>query len=330
MLPPRDDDPALARRLREAVTALLDSLDEAQRSAVCGSYEEPERTAWTYLPGRRPGVRLSDLGREPVRRVGALLALTYSTRGLEDAGRVVQVEAVRRGLPETDPDNLLPDLTGQDYWVRVLGAVTDPVWSWRVSGHHLVAQATVVKDQVALTPQFFGASPSRVSDGPSAGLRVLPAEEDLARGLTGQLQPDQRRAALQPLLSSSDIGSRHDPVVRLPHPPGGLAHARMDRSQQQVLEALVRQFLDRAPAAVADRAWADIADAGVGELSYTWAGGLRPGERHRYAVAGPTLLLEYDNTQDEADHIHSVWRDLRHDWGGDLLAGHYRDRPHAG
>ena len=68
--------------------------------------------------------------------------------------------------------------------------------------------------------------------------------------------------------------------------------------------------------------------AGLDDLTFAWAGPEEPGHGHYYAVRGPRLLIEYDNTQDEANHIHAVWRDLRGDWGEDLLAAHYR-RSHA-
>ena len=58
-------------------------------------------------------------------------------------------------------------------------------------------------------------------------------------------------------------------------------------------------------------------------MKFAWAGSDRPGQGHYYCISGPSLLIEYDNTQDEANHIHSVWRDLSYDWGVDLLARHY-------
>ena len=78
---------------------------------------------------------------------------------------------------------------------------------------------------------------------------------------------------------------------------------------------------------MADAAWEAAIDAGLDAVTFAWAGSLERGEGHYYAVRGPTFLLEYDNTQDDANHIHSVWRDLRRDWGGDLLAAHYATRP---
>lgn len=325
----RGDGAALADRLRTATTTFLDALDADQRRAAVGRHVDPELTDWTYLPGERPGVRLADLNPRACALARDLLAVSYSDRGRDDAGRVVRLEAIRRGLPGARQTVGLPELTGQDYWLRVLGEVSDPVWSWRLSGLHLVAQATVAGDEVALTPQFFGAGPARVPAGPHAGFRALPVEEDLARRLVRLLGPDQQARAVVPLSLPSDIGSRHDPVARRPVSPVGLPYGRMDRSQREVFETLVRQYLERAPAAVSDRAWADLTDAGVDELTFSWAGGQEAGDLHAYAVAGPTVLLEYDQTQDDANHIHSVWRDLRHDWAGDVLARHYAGSEHA-
>ncbi len=61
-------------------------------------------------------------------------------------------------------------------------------------------------------------------------------------------------------------------------------------------------------------------------MRFAWAGPEQRGEGHYYRVAGPTFLIEYDNTQDDANHIHSVWRDASMDWGTDLLASHYAGR----
>lgn len=322
-------DATLATALRRAATAFLDSLSDPQRAQAVGPYADPERTNWTYIPGDRPGVRLAELAPEPLWRATELLALSYSERGLADAGRVARIEAIRLDLPGVHLGPGPPDLTGQDYWLRLLGRVDDPVWAWRLSGGHLVAHATVVGAEVSLTPQFFGVGPARVLDGPYAGFRALPVEEDLGRQLITQLDDGQRRLAVQALPTPSDIRSRHDPVARAPRPPEGLAYARMDRAQRELFETLVRHYLDRAPGPVADRAWRDVHDAGIGELTFTWAGGLSSGQGHYYRLAGRTLLVEYDNTQDDANHIHSVWRDLRYDWGGDALARHYARHPHA-
>ena len=180
----------------------------------------------------------------------------------------------------------------------------------------------MVGNEVATTPQFFGAQPAEVGSGPHHGFQSLPHEQDLARELVLVLEEDQRRRAVASTTAPDDIRSRQDPAV-LDFPSTGLPRTGMDRRQGDLLEALVRQYLDRSPAAVADRAWAALVDAGWGEVRFTWSGGLARGEGHYYAVTGPTFVLEYDNTQESGNHVHSVWRDRRRDFGADLLALHY-------
>jgi hypothetical protein len=207
--------------------------------------------------------------------------------------------------------------------LRFLGdpATADP-WAWRFSGHHLVANVTVVGDEVAGTPQFFGTEPARVLHGPHRGFRGLPQEEDLARSLIALLDDRQRQLAITSVRAPVDIGSRYDPVARLPA-SRGIAWGRLDRKQSQLLTALIHQYLDRAAAPIANRAWADILQAGLDTVCFSWAGPTEPGRGHYYAVTGGSFLLEYDNTQDNANHIHTVWRDLARDWAGDLLSRHY-------
>jgi len=302
-----------------AATALLDSLDSGQQQAVCGSLHQAEHHDWTYLPGERPGLLLGELATEQRELAFDLLHTAFSRRGVSDLLMVLRTEEIRRELagdhdeiPQLDPP----------YWLRVLGTPSAEPWSWRISGHHLVAQATVVGDQVSTTPQFFGAQPAEIGSGPSRGFRSLPREEDLARQLMLVLEDEQRRLASGSAAAPDDIVSEQDPDV-LGFPSTGLARSGMDRRQGDLLEALVGQYLDRSAGAVADSAWSDIADAGWENVRFAWSGGLTHGTGHYYAVTGPTFVLEYDNTQESGHHVHSVWRDRRRDFGRDLLAEHY-------
>ncbi|WP_230208143.1 DUF3500 domain-containing protein [Microlunatus sp. Gsoil 973] len=317
--------PDLAAAMRAAARALIDQLDREQRRSAVFGFEPELHRQWTYLPGDRPGVRLGDLSDAQLESALDLLQLVHSVRGWSDAQLVIAIEAARRALAlqqagrtDLDPYRDLP------YWLVILGdpASTAP-WAWRINGHHLLAQATVVGDQVSGVPHFFGAEPATVLAGPHAGLRALPREEDLARELMLALQEDQRREAQIATDAPSDIASRWDPVAALPEQPRGVSYARLDRRQRELFVALIRQYIDQAAPAVANQAWADISDAGLDQVSFGWAGPFERGAGHYYALSGPSLLIEYDNTQDDANHIHSVWRDLRRDFAGDLLAQHY-------
>ena len=328
---PPVDLPELARQMTSAAVAFLESLSSDQRAAAISmSFDGPERTEWTYLPGPRPGVPVADLTIDQRRLAYALLLTSYSIRGRADAERVLRTEVIRERVPGNfDGFAALGPSAGLHYWLRLFG---DPgsskPWMWRLSGHHLVAQATVAEGTVSLTPQFFGAQPARILHGPNSGFRGLVAEEDLARELVMLLGEDQRRQAVSSPLAPADILTRDDPVAQ-PRTGVGLPYGRLDRPQRELLETLVRHYLDRAPHAVAHRAWEDAHQAGLEHVTFTWAGGTAAGQGHYYALTGPTFLLEYDNTQHDANHIHSVWRDLRRDWAGDVLARHYAAHPHC-
>jgi hypothetical protein len=317
---PPESMPQLAQAMRRAALDLLDSLDADQRRPVTGRFEPQEWHRWTYLPGTRPGLRLGQLTSEQRDRAFDLLHTAFSRRGVSDLQLVLRTEEIRRELAADDP-SVVPHLD-PPYWLRILGTPSAEPWSWRISGHHLLAQATLVGDQVATAPQFFGAEPAEVGSGPHRGFQSLPREQDLARQLVLVLEDDQRHQAVASPVPPDDILSRQDPAV-VAFPSGGLPRSRMDRRQGDLLEALVRQYLDRSPAAVAEQAWSGIVDAGWRDVRFSWSGALQRGAGHYYAVTGPTFVLEYDNTQDSGNHIHSVWRDRHRDFGVDLLARHY-------
>src|ERR671911_318282 len=303
--------PDLAAAMRAAVRGLVDRLDTEQRRRVVFPFDGDLHKRWTYFPGQRPGLRLGDLSDVQLEPVLVLLQLVHSVRGWSDTQLVIRIEAVRRelslqqaGRAGVDPYRDLP------YWLVVLGdpRSTDP-WAWRINGHHLLAPATVL-------------------EGPHAGLRALPREEDLARELMLALQEDQRRMARIAVKAPADIASRCDPVAALPEQPRGIRYAGLDRLQRELFVSLLRQYVDRAASAVANQAWTDITDAGLDHVCFGWAGPVERGAGHYYALSGPSLLIEYDNTQDRANHIHSVWRDPRRDFAGDLLAQHYAGARH--
>ena len=213
-----------------------------------------------------------------------------------------------------------PDL----YYFTVFGPPSlEHPWGWRVEGHHLSLNFLIVAgERVASAPYFFGANPARVYQGPLTGLRLLSAEEDLARDLLLSLDEQQRARALIDTQAPADILTGNHPRVDMGS-PGGLPAADMTEVQQQTMMNLIMEYASRLPEDVADRRLDRLDREGRTFIHFAWAGGAAPGEPHYYRVHGPGFLIEYDNTQNNANHIHTVWRDLGNDWGEDLLAAHY-------
>ena len=305
--------------------ALLDSLDDGQRAHARGDLADPRLREWTYLPGDRPGLPLEHATAQQHALALDLLRLAHSPAGAELATGAVEIERVRRELATGTPPG------GDRYWLRILG---DPdgeePWGWRINGHHLAVHVIVTAVGASLTPHFIGSEPARVPSGPQRGRRILGAEEDLARALASGLDSEQRALGISADVAPDDILTRYDPVADPARLPDGITRDLLRPDQQQVLDRLVRRYLDRAPRAYAERCWQEAEAAGLERIRFAWAGPVEPGLGHYYCVLAPEFLIEYDNTQDDANHAHSVWRHLRHDWGGDLLRAHYARLHSAG
>jgi Protein of unknown function (DUF3500) len=314
-----------ADELRRAVRDWLDSLDRDQRSEAEFPFDVAERFVWAYTPGERAGLALADM--RPVQRAGAMrvVAAAMSERGAREVTDIIDLEPIlgalereqgRRGGPRRDPEL---------YWFAVFGdPTTDDPWSWRIGGHHVAIHLTLAAGLVVgSAPSFLGANPAVIPVGPRAGARALTGEETLARDLLLSLPPDARAIAVVDPVAPPDILTANSARADVRAVPTGLRHDDMEPSAKAGLERLIRHYIGRVADDVADADWARIGD-GLAHTTFAWAGGAEPGRGHYYAVRGPRFLIEYDNTQNGANHIHAVWRDLANDWGEDLLAAHYR------
>ncbi|MEV6904633.1 DUF3500 domain-containing protein [Amycolatopsis sp. NPDC051372] len=319
---------AVGARMRVAAQNLLDALDEQQQALVGGSMDDAGFREWMYLPGERPGLRIDDLTDAQRELVYALLATGMSPSGFETARAIMQLEIPLKAH-ELSIDH--PSWRTRDplhYYVRILGDPrTDRVWAWRFNGHHLAAHFTMADDVVTGTPQMFGANPRVFTAPDGTVLRTLGSEGDLGIGLATDLSAGQFRQAQIAEEAPWDIASRDDPVVELDLSDRGIRYDELGPAQRGVVDAIVRLHLARCTEPVMARALEEIESAGRDAIRFAWAG---PGASIDdttliyYSVSGPTFLLEYDRTNGNPNHVHSVWRDLRHDWGSDLLAEHYR------
>ena len=316
---------ATAARLRTAVSAWLDGLEPAQRSAAVFPFDTAERFAWDYRPGPRQGLSLGEMTAPQRATAMAIVAAAQSDRGAAEVRDIIALEPILGELErQRGRDGLRRD--PERYWFAVFGAPDgQSPWSWRIGGHHVAIHSTVIGDRVVgAAPSFLGANPATVPAGPHAGRRAIDGEERLARALLAGLSPAQRQIAVVDPVAPPDIKSGNGRRADLDGIPTGIRHDQLDGSQQADLERLIRHYLERSAADVAAASWQRVQDGGLGSVTFAWAGPDEPGRGHYYAIRGSDLLIEYDNTQDGGNHIHSVWRDRTNDWGEDLLAEHYR------
>jgi hypothetical protein len=315
---------AADRQITAAIRAWLDGLDGAQRAAATFPFEAEERFVWAYTPGPREGLALRDMRPAQRAAAGEILTATLSERGAGEVAGIIALEPVLGELERTGGRSGWTRRDPELYWFAVFGdpATREP-WSWRVGGHHVALQFTLTDGRViSAVPSFLGANPAIVPSGPHQGTRTLPGEEDLARDLLGLLTPSERDRAVVDSTAPDDILTLNAARADVASVPVGVRHADLGPSRQAALERLIRYYLDRARPDIADAAWARIVDAGLGDVTFAWAGPEDRGRGHYYAVRGPDLLIEYDNTQNGANHIHAVLRSLDNDWGEDVLAAH--------
>jgi hypothetical protein len=239
------------------------------------------------------------------------------------------LEAAQRAAAPRPPQGNVFARDPERYFFSVFGTPsTSGTWGWRVEGHHVSLHFLLVNGtMVASSPTFFGSNPAEVRQGPKKGLRILAAEEDSARALYVALTPAQQKQALLNVEAPGDILTMNKVQVD-PLTPNGIAASALDARQRDLLMKVVDSYVSLMASDIAEDRTAKLRKAGLDKITFAWAGDIERGKKHYYRVQGPTFLIEYDNTQNNANHVHCVWREFKGDWGRDLLAEHYRTAPH--
>ena len=238
-----------------AATAFLASLDADQKATATAAFDTDDHREWTYLPGPRPGLALGDMTGAQRDLAMELLATGLSEKGMSDAEAIMALETILGDLERDGDQAGWQRRDPASYWFRVLGdPAGDGPWAWRVNGHHLATHLTVVADEVAATPQFFGANPAVVPAGPHAGMRLLPESQDLGRALLDSLDAERRKVAVVDSVAPDDILTVRDPIADPTRVTPGLAYADMVPVQQELLSGLVRYYLGRVNPAAGEAA----------------------------------------------------------------------------
>jgi hypothetical protein len=309
-----------APSMATAAEQFLSSLTPEQRQQATFPLDSAERLRWHFVPQfQRNGLPLKSMT-EPQRKAAhALLRTGLSERGYTTYSQIMQLENILRTAekgsgPTRDPDGYLFSIFGTP--------AAKGTWGWRVEFHHLSLHFSVVNGTaISSTPSFAGANPAEVRDGPQKGQRTLGMLEDTARALVTALDPAQRKTAVFNDVALNDIVTGNALDIN-PLSPAGLKHAEMTAAQRDLLMEVIDAYAGlMAPDIAADRL-IKIRTAGFENITFAWAGALERGQKHYYRVQGPTFLIEFDNSQNDGNHVHSVWRDFRGDFGRDLLRAH--------
>jgi len=308
-----------AAKMREAAESLLAALPQSTRASVQKGFDDRDRFDWHYTPRSRNGVALKELDAKGREAVHALLRQALSSAGYRKVVNILELELVLR---EIETFGLMRD--PERYHLTVYGKPDrKAAWGWRFEGHHLSFNFTLAGESVAVdTPSFFGANPATVPKGAKKGLRVLGAEEDEARALLGMLGEEQRREAVFDTRTYGDIVTTNAEKVE-PPAPAGIAAAKLDDKQKAQLWKLIDVYASSFEPGLAQARMARAREGGVDTIRFGWAGALERGKQHYYRIQGKLFLIEYDASQGDGNHVHTVWRDFNGDFGRDLLRIHY-------
>lgn len=312
--------------MADAANKFLASLTPEQKAKASFEFTDEQRFDWHFVPRDRKGVPLKDLDKNQRQLAMEFMKTGLGASGYQKTTTIMSLEPV---LAQLEGANRRWPRDPELYYFSIFGTPSAKApWGWRVEGHHISLQFTVVKgEMVSNTPLFFGANPAEVREGERKGLRALAGEEDKGRELIMALDEQQRAIAIFDQKAPSDIVTMNKRKAD-PLKPEGVAAGQLNKQQKALLEKLLDEYLSRMPQDIADERSKKLRAAGFDKIYFAWAGGMNKGDPHYYRIQGPTFLVEYDDTQNNANHIHTVWRDFDGDFGEDLLRAHYQTTQH--
>ena len=308
----------VAEEMIDRARHFLVSLDPDQRDQATFAFGDDERLNWHFIPRDREGLPYGEFTPPQRRLADRLLGTALSHEGISKALGIMYLEQIlyeREGRDIRDSDR---------YYFTVFDEPSSSgAWGWRVEGHHLSLNLTLNDGEViATSPAFMGSNPAIAGEGKHAGLEVLAAEQTVARELLALFDGQAREKVIFDAEAPPDILTGHDRVAEAGEPLGVAIRDMTDEQADKVVE-LLQVYTGRLRLDLAKDEFDKITAAGLDNIHFAWAGSAEPGDPHYYRIQSPAFLIEYDNTQNDANHIHTVWRDLEGDFGRDLLADHY-------
>ena len=315
--------------MKASAIKFLQTLSTAQKTKTQFAFDDEERYNWHYIPIERKGISLKELTAAQRRAGMDLLHTALSDTGFNKTISIIQLELVLRDV-ENRPAN--DDYRNPEkYYFSIFGnPVSDSVWGWRFEGHHISFNFSSKNNQlVSGTPSFLGSNPAIVLSGPEKGKQILKDESELGFTLLHSLDSEQLEKAVINVKAPAEILTA-DSRKAMISDPRGILYSDLNNMQQKIFMQLLSIYIHRYTRLFATGMMQEMESAGLNNLRFVWAGDQEPGpgHPHYYRLQGPGIIIEYDNTQNNANHIHTVIRDLKNDFGGDELLEHYKKSKH--
>ena len=172
-----------------------------------------------------------------------------------------------------------------------------------------------------MTPFFFGANPAEVRKGPQNGLRILSHREDIAFDLMDSFDEGQKKKAIIYGAAPYDIITYNSTKVSLPAEEG-LPISKLSGTQREIIESLISEYINQVPEELAQKKHGELEKYGLEKVHFAWGGATDASGEHYYRIHGGNFVVEFDNRQNGANHIHSVWRDVDNDFAEDVMRQH--------
>ncbi len=308
--------PKTGLAMSEAAKGFLASISPAQKSEATFKFDDPERLNWHFIPRPRKGLPLKSLEGASLKAAHTFIRSGLSEAGYDQTLNVMSLEELlyllEGGEREARRERRDPD----KYYLSVFGEPSDTGnWGWRLEGHHISLNFTIKDGKVvSSTPEFFGANPGTVDAGKGRQIRVLGPEEDIARQILKHCTPEQQKVCWISKEAPGEVPGPNLPQAVV-GAPVGLPYGQMSEDQKKLLQELLSEYLKNLPADIEQERRDAINAAGIDKLHFAWFGLSELHDPHHYRVQGPTFVIEYNNTQNNANHVHSMWRNLKGDFG---------------
>lgn len=309
-----------------AATQFINSLDAEQKAKAVYPFDSDDRYNFYYFPvTTRKGVPLREMTSAQKKATLKLIESCLSEKTAQKVQDIMQLEKVLKVIENRKPEDIHRDPDG--YYFTIFGVPGEKtVWGWRLDGHHICFSFSVNNNKlVSGTPGFLGSNPGIVQDGDQKGKEVLKTEKEMGFDLLNSLSADQLKKAIIDTGAPADIITKVVRKITI-EKPVGIQYSEMTSAQKQKFLQLINLYVHRYTKLFADDMLKEIQASGLDNLWFSWYGRTESGigKPHYYRIQGPTMIIEYDNTQNNANHVHTVVRDLKNDFGGDILMEHYK------
>lgn len=289
-----------------------------------------EKFKMYYIPIDRKGSSFNDFNEKQKNAAIRLLRASLSQEGYRKATEIMALEKVlfkleNNQLKMPDGTPIIRDYLDYHFWI--FGTPSDKgIWGWKFEGHHLSLNFSANKNTIiASTPSFMGTNPAIGAVEGFEKKQVLKQEMELGAAFAISLDEQQVKIAQFSKTAPKEIITANN---RTAHKiaPKGISYKELNKVQQAMFIKLLAVYIDNYQFGFAAELYKKIKVAGIENLSFAYAGEPKIGKGYYYRIQGPMLLIEYDNVQNNANHVHSVVRDLTNDWAEDLLKKHYQKK----